>query len=289
MWCNTSASNGKPRKGERRVSMKRLIPKVLAYLMVLSLAVVLVCVESLAAGGKGNVGQLGKQIYVWHFDEGHGKETKDATAGLVGTIEGDVKWAEGISGKCLEFSGEVGSAQYVEIAHCDEIDIDEQITMAAWLYPDSLPTGGQENKFTVFFKLAYYMQLEPGDGKASKIAYYFYDANPPGYHLSDGTVNAGEWTHIAVVWDGKEASFYINGKKDSSIAQTGTGRSNTEGLQFGGEDAACCPRFFQGRLDDVTLANYALSEAEITELMATAAVEPYNRLSITWGKMKRIQ
>ncbi len=220
--------------------MKKTVSKILC-LIIPVLAVVLVCGGAFAAGGKGNVEQLGEQVYVWHFDEGQGKETKDSTAGIVGTIEGDVKWAEGISGKCLEFSGEAGAAQYVEVAHSDEMDIDEQITMAAWIYPDPLPTGGQENKFTIVHKNTYYMQLEPGDGEASKISYYFYDATPPGYHLSDGTVKAGEWTHVAVVWDGIDVSFYINGEKDSSIAQTGPGKSDaTHGVRFGGEGVADC-------------------------------------------------
>jgi hypothetical protein len=247
-----------------------------------------ICGDVFAAGGTGNVGQMGKQMYIWHFEEGSGTETKDATAGLVGTLVGDIKWTEGKTGNtALEFSGEVDAAQYVEVEHSDELNIDEQITMAAWVYPDSLPTGGQENKFTIVFKAAYYLQLEPGDGAASPIAYYFYETTPPGYHISDGTVKPQEWSHVAVVWDGAQASFYINGEKDSKVVeQTGVGRTNDAAVKFGGEDADCCPRFTQGRLDDVVIANYALSEAEIGALMTTIAVQPQSKLSITWGEIK---
>ena len=56
-------------------------------------------------GGKGNVKQLGKQLYVWHFDEGKGNQTEEATAGLVGEFNGNVKWAEGILGKAVEMAG----------------------------------------------------------------------------------------------------------------------------------------------------------------------------------------
>jgi hypothetical protein len=182
----------------------------------------------------------------------------------------------------------VGAAQYVEVEHGDELNIDEQITMAAWVYPNPLPTGGQENKFTIVFKAAYYLQLEPGDGTVSPIAYYFYETTPEGYHISDGTVNSQEWSHIALVWDGAQASFYINGVKDSNvIEQTGVGRTNDAAVKFGGEDADCCPRFAQGRLDDVVIANYALSEEEISGLMETTAVNSQSKLSITWGAIKR--
>ena len=59
------------------------------------------CFAGYAAGGKGNVKQLGKQLYVWHFDEGNGKKSEEATAGLVGEFTGNVKWTEGILGDAV--------------------------------------------------------------------------------------------------------------------------------------------------------------------------------------------
>lgn len=267
--------------------MNKVIVPIVACLMMLSFTICF-CANVFAAGGTGNVKQMGEQMYIWHFDEGSGKETKDATAGLVGKLEGGIKWAEGLAGKAIEFSGEVGKAQYVEVEHCDELNIDEQITMAAWVYPVSLPTGAQENKFTIVFKAAYYMQLEPGNGTASPIAYYFYEAAPEGYHISDLTVKPKEWSHVAVVWDGKKALYYINGQKDKKeISQGGTGRTNTTAVKFGGENADCCPRFFQGKLDDVVIANYPLSQKEINDLLKASAINPQSKLSITWGEIKR--
>lgn len=267
--------------------MKRVFSIVLVNLFICGL--IFLCQNTFAAGGKGNVKQLGKKVYIWRFDEGSGKETKDSTDGIVGKIVGNVKWADGISGKCLEFSGKKGDAQYVEVAHCDQVDIDEQITMSAWVYPEILPTGGQENKFTIFYKNTYYMQLEPGDGKSSQIAYYFYEANPEGYHLSDDKVTkTKEWTHVAVVWNGKEVSYYINGNKDKKVInQSGVGKSSAAHvLRFGGENNDCCPRFFQGRIDNITLANYAFSEDEIRS-MSALAVDSKDKLSITWGMLKQ--
>ena len=266
--------------------MNKIIVTIIACLMVLSFTA-FICDDVFAAGGKGNVAQMGKQMYIWHFDESAGTETKDATAGLVGELVGDVKWVEGKTGKALEFAGAVGAAQYVKVEHIDELDIDEQITMAAWIYPDSLPTGGQENKFTIVFKLTYYLQIEPGDGAEGHFAYYFYEAQPEQYYLSDATVKAKEWSHVALVWDGTEATFYINGQKSNTVNHKGPGKINTEAVQFGGEGADCCPRFFQGILDDVVIANYALSEEEISGLMETTAVNSQSKLSITWGAIKR--
>ena len=68
------------------------------------------CFAGYAAGGKGNVKQLGEQLYVWHFDEGNGKQSKEDTAGLVGEFTGNIKWAEGILGKAVQMGG-IGSGK----------------------------------------------------------------------------------------------------------------------------------------------------------------------------------
>ena len=245
------------------------------------------CQVGFAAGGKGNVKQLGEKLYVWHFDEGKGDKTEDETAGLVGEFNGNVKWAEGISGSAVEMAGKVGKADFIEVAHADEVDMDEAITMMAWIYPEELPAGDQANKFTIFFKNTYYLQIEPGEGK---LAYYFYDTNNPGYHISDGKVKAKEWSHVALVWDGKEARFYINGESDGKvIAQKGPGRSMPDrSLKFGGENNGCCPRFFQGKIDELMLANYPVSEGDIQKIINdTLDVSARGKLTTVWGNLKR--
>ena len=261
--------------------------KARIYLTLCVLLSLSICQVGLSVGGKGNVKQLGEQIYVWHFDEGKGDKTEDETAGLVGEFNGDIKWAEGISGKAVQMAGKVGKAEFIEIAHSDEVDMDEAITMMAWIYPDELPAGGQENKFTIFYKNTYYLQIEPGAGQ---LAYYFYDTNNPGYHISDGKVKAKAWSHVALAWDGSEARFYINGKSGGkAIAQKGPGRSMpNKALRFGGENNGCCPRFFQGRIDELMLANYALSEGDIQKIINdTLDVSGRGKLATLWGKLKR--
>ena len=257
---------------------------LMVFCVVLSL---FLCQVGLAAGGKGNVKQLDKQLYVWHFDEGNGKMSEEATAGLVGEFNGNIKWVEGISGNAVQMAGEAGKADFIEVAHSDEIDIDEAITMMAWIYPDALPAGGQENKFTIFYKNTYYLQIEPGQGQ---LAYYFYETSSPGYHISDGKVKAKEWNHVAIAWDGKEGGFYINGESDgTAIAQKGPGLSRADKpLRFGGENNACCPRFFQGRIDELMLANYALTEAELQKIVQdTLDVSARGKLATMWGNLKR--
>lgn len=246
-----------------------------------------ICNDGFTAGGKGNQAQLGKKLYVWHFDEGSGNKVKDATAGLEGEINGDIKWTDGILGNAVKMSGVAGKAQFIEIPNTNEIDIDAAITMMAWIFPDELPAEGQENKGTIFYKNSYYLQIEPGAGQ---LAYYFYDTTSPGYHISDGKIKAKEWSHVALVWDGSEAKFYFNGEHDGKvIPQKGPGRSAPDRvLRFGGEANGCCPRFFQGSMDEVMLANYALSQADIQKIInETLDVSARGKVTTTWGNLKK--
>ena len=92
------------------------------------------------------------------------------------------------------------------------------------------------------------------------------------------------------MWDGKKAGFYINGESDgTAIAQKGPGLSRVDKpLRFGGENNGCCPRFFQGRIDELMLANYALSEAELQQIVKdTLDVSARGKLATMWGNLKR--
>ena len=124
------------------------------------------CPTGFTAGGKGNVKQLGEKLYIWHFDEGAGKETEDSTAGLVGQFHGDVTWTEGVANRAVQMAGTAGDAAFIEIPHSDEIDIDEAITMMAWIYLDELPPVGRRTKAPSSTKTPTIYKLNQGQGNS---------------------------------------------------------------------------------------------------------------------------
>ena len=159
-----------------------------------------------------------------------------------------LQWVEGIAEKALEFSGKVGGGQWVEVPHSDDMDIRDAITMEAWVYPTEI----DGEKRTIITKAAYYLQIE----HTSQVATYFYEVVPPGYHLSNGRVNENEWSHVAVTYNGKEIKFYINGKEDSKVIKAkGQIKSQASwGVHLGGERDGCCPRYFQGTIDEIKIS-----------------------------------
>jgi len=222
---------------------------------------------------------------IWHFDEGKGDSCEEANGSgndgvFAGDGKNDIKWTNGKANKALEFSGETGSGQWVEVPNSTDTDVRDAITMEAWVFPTTI----DGDKRTIITKNAYYLQIEP----TTQIATYFYEVTPPGYHLSNGKVKENQWAHVAVTYDGKEIKFYIDGKQDTEVIKaTGTIRSNAGfGVHIGGEQDGCCPRYFQGIIDEVKISDFAKTAAEIQESMGAGAVDRKGKLAISWGKLK---
>ena len=223
---------------------------------------------------------------VWHFDEGAGDVCKEANGtGNDGVFTGDgkdnIQWVAGKGNTALQFSGETGAGQWVEVLHSDDTDIRDAITMEAWVFPTTI----DGDKRTIVAKNSYYLQIEP----TAQIATYLYEVDPEEYHLSEATLNLNEWAHVAVTYDGAKIKIYINGEQDATVIDaTGQIRTNPGmGVHLGGEQDGCCPRYFQGIIDEVKIADFAKTQAEIQESMVTTAVDKKGKLATSWGKLKR--
>ena len=75
-----------------------------------------------------------------------------------------------------------------------------------------------------------------------------------------------QWSHLAVVFDGSQVLFYLNGLlvTTASLPATITARSNP--FRLGADDNT--QQFFKGSLDEVRIYNRALTAQEIQTDMA---------------------
>jgi hypothetical protein len=82
--------------------------------------------------------------------------------------------------------------------------------------------------------------------------------------VSTGGVPAGEWTHVACVYDGNKQVIYINGELDSTREDWDGQSMNGNGapLRFGYSDGTG-RRLFSGQLDDVRIWNKPRTRQEI--------------------------
>ncbi|MBA3469749.1 MAG: hypothetical protein H0T53_08900 [Herpetosiphonaceae bacterium] len=165
--------------------------------------------------------------------------------------------ALGRYGSALSFDG---SSDYLAVEQTLSLST---FTEAAWIYPTSTDTG--------FHTILGY---QPSNAWQRAPSLYVFDRTK--IHASFGTgsahvtlttgsvLNAGDWNHVAATFDGSTYSIYVNGVESASLTTSKVPYPVTR-LQIGRSDT-----YFQGRLDDVAVYDYALSTSQIGALMQGA-------------------
>ncbi len=152
-------------------------------------------------------------VLLWHFDEGAGETAADASGnGFDGAISG-AEWVEGRFGKALHWTEAAGQ---VSVA-TDLPSITDRFTLQAWIKLDQLPTGTPP--------------LWASD-VAGKLGTVVMTVRPPGvlyvgvtvgkskhYLTGELPIAVGEWTHVAVVYDGpaRKIGTFVNGELDIEL------------------------------------------------------------------------
>lgn len=209
-------------------------------------------------GGASNAGL----VAAYGFEESNGDIATDASGnGNDGIIKEAVRVSNGRYGNALHFDGQ---NDWVTIPHSDSLNLSTGLTLEAWVYPQSLTTGGK----TVILKEA--------DGDAVYNLYANENADLPissffdgQYHVISGPnqLPANEWTHLVATYDGQYQRLYVNGVEVAKQGQSGLINSSTGNLRIGGN--VLWGEYFNGYIDEVRIYNRALSESEINGNLAT--------------------
>jgi hypothetical protein len=211
----------------------------------------------------------------WSFDSSTitGDTVKDLWGDRDGTIMGDTKTVAGKHGDALEFDRD---GDYVD-------------------YDDSgLPAGNAPRTMSVWVKPegeGVRSALEWGTNAATQRCAILVLAGEKikfcgqGADLaSNGSVVNGEWHYVSETYDGTTVKIYIDGELDAEgdkviDTQLSVGRIGAN-VRMG--------EFFQGAIDEVTIYDRALSDAEVAQNYEAVptAVSPAGKLSLTWAKIK---
>ncbi len=199
----------------------------------------------------------------WHFDEGEGTTTADASGnGKEGTLKDGALFSTGaVSGTALRIN-ETGHVLVPSGGSFNSIT--EKITIEAWVNPTSLVKrnivlaqwdGGSNQRAYVFAVTTdgtIMLMLSPTGQGGGNLELY-----------STGTVEANKWSHIVATSDGDSLRIYINGVEDVTAAAPAGGiHVPTTDLfigDWGWSGAADGSEQYNGLLDEVALYNYALS------------------------------
>jgi len=218
------------------------------------------------------------------FDEGSGQVANDNSGmGNNCDLKGNVKWIDGRFGKAFELDG----ATWGEVADDDSLDLTGALTIETWV----IMYGGGEGIQSAVEKGSAWIDgeynLAPLYNAGSILQMKDLPADCADQNVG-GNIQDNAWHFFVGTWDGASIKLYIDGELDAEMACAGTLLTNTESMFIGARGGTA--RFLIGALDEIKIYNYALSIAEIKADMENpqniTAVEPYNKLAVTWSSVK---
>lgn len=131
------------------------------------------------------------------------------------------------------------------------------LTMAAWVNPTDYSGDG------IIIGGAYLCINSSG-----KLYVYCYGRTPEQYFTGTTIIPTGQWTHIAVTWDDKDCTGYVNGVQEFKKSHPGIPNSSHHNKKDIGSEYGT-RRFFNGLIDDVRVYNTCLSATDI-QLLSSA-------------------
>ncbi|MFC1714771.1 LamG domain-containing protein [Candidatus Poribacteria bacterium] len=249
----------------------------------LSLMVVLLTCVAMFSSPVSVHADIPEELVLYYtFDtEDKGTITDLSGNGNNANIKGQPEWVAGKIGDALKFGA---NGQSLEVPDSDTLKSDE-ITIALWVNwsGETLPNHFIE-KFT-YLSGGYVFKMENTETNL-----WLYDENAAAHmYRARPQPVPGEWTHLAVTFDGSVQKGYVNGIKGLDMPWVGAiGHVNVP-LNMGAHSGMT----FTGMLDEVAIYSRALTDEEILDTMENGhiiagAVRPMDKLSSTWGRLKKL-
>ena len=232
-------------------------------------------------------------VGMWLFDGSAAEKAVDSSQyGNDGAFIGDPGWGGGKFGSALELSG---IDNYVEVPDAESLDtiLNEGLTIVAWVNGEFRAGDwhGIVTKAAGWQVDMCYLLQRNGNG--------FFEFAPFSQNADSAWVPAVQpvddvWYHIAAVYDGANASIYIDGEFGASSPYL-LGIADTDAPVIIGSNYPDAGQCIKGLIDEVAIFSAALTDEDIQTVMnegleaATGiiAVEPLDKLATTWGHIRR--
>ena len=197
----------------------------------------------------------------WSFNEASGTSATDLSGNNnTATLVNGVARTTGNYGGGLTFDG---VNDYLTIPNSPSLNIaGSQLTLSMWIKPQS--GGGDSVVLGKFWNATmtspyYQYGLELSGGTVP--TFYIGTTGGPLSASMGSALALDQWSHLAVVFDGSQVRYYVNGLlvTTASLPATITARSNP--LRIGADNNT--QQFFNGSLDEVRIYNRALTVQEV--------------------------
>jgi len=193
-------------------------------------------------------------VAVYQFSEGSGTVVRDKSGhGNDGRIVGNVSWAK----EGLVFDGQT----YVEVGATPSLELSRAGTLAVWCKPEAIEGG----------LISWHLGSRWIDARLVLAFITYYDSRLIGV-MSDGTntlqvremVEAGEWAHLVLRFDGANMQLFVNGKPTVWRPQGILPDLKGVPLRIGVTDGLG-KAHFRGMIGEVRIYSRALANEQISQ------------------------
>jgi hypothetical protein len=212
-------------------------------------------------------------VALWHFDEGQGSKTQDASKYSNLGFLYNTTWNRDATfsyGSALAFNG---NNSYMEVSYSPSLDLVEAFAVEAWVKPNDTYNGQfiLVKKADSFWGFNYALGIggQPGGATAFNKAWFSYYSIEDGqrYIISNVTLESEKWCHIIGVKEGYHNRLYVNSSLVAySVDESQTPRVGKEPLYIGAFLAPGYGKvssFFNGTIDEVRILNRVLTTPEV--------------------------
>ena len=227
-------------------------------------------------------------VVYFTFDNVKGKTIVDDSGnGLDADIIANTEIVDGKYGKAIRITKE--GPDCVNVPAADELKIEGEITMAAWINQDAWNTNAQwfdKNCHNGGEHSSYGIGAF-GDGKSFNM--FLGTGNSRPTLNKPHAMDAKTWHHVVGTYDGSTMKIYVDGEvaaeQDQKFDFKGT---NDQDLRIGCSKDRPQYTFENGSIDEAAVWRRALSEDEIQEIANEGflAVSPRDKAATTWGSIK---
>jgi hypothetical protein len=179
-------------------------------------------------------------------------QIKDMAGNNNGNVVNAKLVSKGKYGEGFEFNN-----ARIETADSDDIDMDDEFTVATWINADTC----SETEAGIYEKGEFGLYIYEDDNKC------YLRAEVDGDDIADIRIGDEKWIHTTLVVSGDHARFYINGtlKGEESI-----GSLDNAGTLFIGSDYD--NNYFDGKMDEFMIYDEALDASQINKIYVNSEV-----------------
>ena len=231
--------------------------------------------DCVSSGNPCNAGEICKEdtnsceegsdiVLELNFEEGSGSTVNDNSGNNNhGTITGATYTTNSKFGNyALSFDG---LNDYVTIHDDSTLDITDELTLEAWIYPtaitdyDSIITKASDTSSPPW---TYYALGFDADTEMIRCRIF----TGTSYKVMSSVLSPNNWYHVVGTYSSStnELSIYLNGVLQNSITASGQIATNNKDVLIGGFEYGT-DESFNGYIDDVRIYNKALSSQEVKD------------------------